>query len=763
MRHAHRILIPFFTIAGAGCLTHPVATGEPTTKTNFTKELRQDAVDKVDLLFAIDNSASMGDKQDYLKAAVPDLITRLVTPNCVDASGKVVGVSHDDGVCDTGQAEFKPVHDLHIGIVSSALGPQLGEQVFKHTPNDYPGACDPNDKTTTGLNKHCDDQGHLLTRADDDEHTLTAAAAGFLAWFPTVKENQEGRPAPASPITSADDLKTDFKELVAGVHEQGDGLESQLESWYRFLIQPDPYEHLGRDGTDDQAKATWVGVDTTILAQRKAFLRPDSLVAVIVLSDENDSEIDATSLDGHGYWFNSANYVPSRGTSVCETNPLASACMSCSVDQAQGDSNCKNAGGLYPADSAHPNWGMDLNLRHVHMRQKYGVDPQYPIDRYVDGLSKPQIEDRTQSGKNCTNPLFAATLPDGSSTDPDTLCKLPSGPRTSDYVFYAHIGGVPHELLHFTPGDPKASELTDADWVKILGKDPERYDTSGIDPHMIESYKPRDTLAATSSANDADPISGREWITDQGHKDTSIDLEYACIFPLASPRDCSAKPTPPGCDCVDTGLTHDQTSPVCDPTTPTLQTMAKAYPTIRETLLAKKMGKQGIVSSICPIHVKEEEKGDPLYGYRPAVASIVDRLKSKLAAQCLPQKLGVQQDGTVKCLVLATLPQGGACDASLGMSAPDDLVVGPFRRTEHDAWVAAGKPGADPNTLTVCAVQQLVGSDLTNGSCRASSKPGWCYVEGDAAAADQCEQELEFTNGTPPSGVKVSLQCIEGP
>ena len=69
--------------AGMGCLARPVSKGAPTTKVNFTSTVSQQAVDKVDLLFAIDNSQSMGDKQDILKDAVPDLIQGLLKPNCV--------------------------------------------------------------------------------------------------------------------------------------------------------------------------------------------------------------------------------------------------------------------------------------------------------------------------------------------------------------------------------------------------------------------------------------------------------------------------------------------------------------------------------------------------------------------------------------------------------------------------------------------------------------------------------------------------------
>jgi len=39
---------------------------------------------------------------------------------------------------------------------------------------------------------------------------------------------------------------------------------------------------------------------------------------------------------------------------------------------------------------------------------------------------------------------------------------------------------------------------------------------------------------------------------------------------------------------------------------------------------------EGVISSLCPIHTVEGEAGDPLYGYRPAMSAIVDRLKRSL-------------------------------------------------------------------------------------------------------------------------------------
>jgi hypothetical protein len=258
-------------------------------------------------------------------------------------------------------------------------------------------------------------------------------------------------------------------------------------------------------------------------------------------------------------------------------------------------------------------------------------------------------------GENdCVNPLFASALPDPttlsssiatveSASDAAAICHLSPGSRAPGDVFFAIIGGVPHQLLHYDPTSPTNSILTAADWVKILGNDPENYDYTGIDPHMVESQTPRNgtfadpsnVLAAPTAANGTDPISGREWITNQGaHADLNVDREYACIFPLAVPRDCTSPDNRLACDCSTAPgvLTAAETSPVCDATVVTQQDYAKAYPTVRELLLAKKLGTQGIAASICPIDVTDNAAGnDPLFGYRPASDQLVSHFKAALA------------------------------------------------------------------------------------------------------------------------------------
>jgi hypothetical protein len=568
--------------------------------------------DKVDLLFMIDNSASMSDKQALLKEAVPDLLDRLVNPRCVDANdpNKVVGTS-SGGTCAAGVLEFPAVHDLHVGIVTSSLGGRGSD------------ACPPEQNPANpSLDAHNDDNGHLVMRGGADEHAIPdGQPSNFLAWFPPGGTNQNGARPSVTPIQDPKRFASDFQDLVAGIHEFGCGFEAQLESWYRFLIQPDPYGAI----VVENGRARLDGSDDVILQQRHDFLRPDSLVAIVLVTDENDSVVDPMSLSKQGWAYENREFPGSpgggspRATYACSVDPNDPGCTSCKLvtgsDPAR-DRSCAINGGWYTTDED------PTNERFFHMKQRFGVDPQFPVQRYVDALTSGAVPNRGGeydgdtyvAKKNCVNPLFAMNLPQSSH---DETCKLDRGPRSLDLVYFAIIGGVPNQLLHFDPQSPANSRLDDADWLKILGRDPLHYDFTGADPHMLESTAPRPGLPGIGASNTADPIHGREWDT------KGADLQYACTFPLASPRDCgsAAVTVTAGCDCA------TKPSPLCDESNPQIQVRGKAYPPVRELVVARGLGDQAIVASLCPIHAVATSADDPLYGYRPAMKTIIDRLK----------------------------------------------------------------------------------------------------------------------------------------
>ena len=615
-------------------------------------------------------------------------------------------------------------------------------------------------------------------------------------------------------------LSSDFEQLVVGVHQFGCGIESQLESWYRFLIQPDPYASLANAVVNGKKVAQWVGVDTTILAQRADFLRPDSLVAVLVLTDENDSEVDVRSFGGTAWNFMSSGFPPPRGTAICQTKPNDPGCTSCAFGKDKSDPQCLTEGGVYSTADV-TSWGYDLNLRHVHEKQKYGVSVQFPIQRYVLGLTSPRVPDRTHeypagaesyagldpSNLDCTNPLYAAALPRapaGSSTwnpTSDELCNLPPGTRKPGLVFYAHIGGVPHQLLQVDPSNPDSPQkaaLTSQDWQLILGEDPEALDYTGIDPHMIESYSQRTgvpvppggfKVADQSQPENTDPIAGREWQTDSTtplHDGLRVDREYACVFKLDTSRDCSdgaiaMNPTlADSCDCaspvVGTGgeFTHAEVPAVCNDANPRMQDYAKAYPTIRELELAHLLGQvpgahEGIISSLCPIHTTDmspDHKSDPLYGYRPAMNAIIAQLASALTNQCLPTRLVIDpKTNQVPCLILGTFsdPPGmngvpARCQDVQGgaYTDADPTVLGEFEKNQHATWMQGGSVGPDPSTDLTCEVIQVTPNTL----CDVNDENGWCYVENDGAST-KCAQEILFSRTALTHGVTTSLQCME--
>jgi hypothetical protein len=731
----------------AGCLRRDVAADDPTTKISFDTVVPQPAIDKVDVIVMVDNSSSMADKQRILADAVPDLVRGLVQPKCVDKktrapSGKLADPLQPEGAqCAAGtEPAFTPITDMHIGVISSSLG-GMGSST----------TCLP---TESGRDN--DDKGHLLTRGEGGTKVAEAGELGFLAWYPDVEQNQNKARHPDPPVPasgSIDALSNAFKKLVVGVGQHGCGLEAQLESVYRFLVQPDPWTQIAVD--PDTQRASYGApneVDVELLRQRAAFLRPDSLVAVILLTDEDDSSADPLAFNGSGWVFGQDARV-SRGTSVCATEPSSPSCTSCAVAakcdpkdpacaKVKNDPACATAGGVYTASED------SLNVRFHEMKRRFGVDPQFPISRYVDAFTKNKVPRRASEHVNgayagkadCTNPLFAARLP---SQPNEELCKLPRGPRTSDLVYFAIIGGVPNQLL------PDSGESAAIDWTKLLGKDPAHYDETGIDEHMIPSTTPRAGLPGPTSADDADPMNGREWTTG------GTDLQFACTFDLFEneggkivPTRRTCPPTDTSCDCNGT-----RTTPLCAKDDNRIQIRGKAYPTRRELMVAKELGDHAIVASLCPKQLTAPDHDD--YGYRPAVRSITKRLEDTLTASCLPRPLTREgNDGSVPCLVLATLPEPGSEDACtrLGLGIPRADLLARVRER------AALEDGEESRLLPICEVPQV---PVPEGeSCRDEDrKQGFCYAAN--VPGLRCSQSILFTKPTTHiAGARFSLQCI---
>jgi len=713
-----------------GCLDRPVVPIKPGASGLSFQKIKVTRVDKVDLLLVIDNSISMADKQSELGRRMPELISAL---------------AQKDPKTD------KPyVTDMHVGVISSSLG--------SHGTS----AC-----AVEITNKHNNDRGHLMPRAGEGGGSgwKLSGTAPVAATCPA--------PVAASPLTwtfsgdvGAEALQISTSCVVSSVKDDGCGYEETWEAAYHFLADPVPYAKaevkctfgISGDACGNN-KVLVEGLDEEVLAQRKAFLRPDSLLAVVVLSDENDFSLKPAGLNWLPWGYGKGQMQ--RGWAACanvpdDFEPDSPAdftklhneykCFSCFEDAS--DPNCKVKWATDPLNN-----DVDgRNMRGFHQTQRFGYNFIWGRQRYVDAFSKATV--LGSDNKFAANPIFSG------------------GFRDPNLVVVAAIVGVPKPLVTNADGTPKT--MTDADWEKVVGPIGKR------DPHMIESIAPRDGVTKFAGDRSVDPVNG-------GDRDLldGDDLQYACIAPRAEKGK--------GNDCD--GPSPDKKNPLCaaDGTQPYF----KGYPGLRHLRIVKDLGVSGFVATIC---------NDT---YSPAIQGITEKLKAALNAQCLRSSLVQEPTGEVKCLLFESMKDGApvtSCEAVKGLCTPGAepcrkvgtdyppitpeaaaaqlnlpiTVVGTdgvAKSTSTQAVVEGGNvvvPGADGRKHIVCEIQQLGGGDLTSCTTNKdftldpSKGGGWCYSTKDEIVGDQCKKvgapgTIRFFGGAEPrNGSEVFTYCFGG-
>jgi len=778
---------------------------DPVTSNVFVNQVPINNIAAIDLLFVVDNSTSMADKQALLKQAVPEMVQRLVTPDCVKRDEKGVVIDRDvsspgaggQRECPDGWAlEFSPVDDIHIGVVTSSIG-----------AHGYNGTCETRVDPNTGATLDVEKNDHswlipLVRPPSGTNYTGLDPNEPFLTW--------DG-------MQDVDAFGDQFANHVAAAGEIGCGFESQLEAFYRFLIDPNPYRVITQEGqiavpstANDPADS-----DKKLLDQRAAFLRPTSLVAVVVLTDENDCSVleggDYYPFAKYGYLSmvtGDRMYVP---TNTCDENPNDLCCDTCRSTgpnagcEADFNAVCvPDAMGNKPRMSAADDDGQE---RCFDQQRRFGFDLLYPVERYIDGLTRPLIIDSVTSAE-VNNPLLIS--PEGTA-------------RPADLVFFAGIVGVPWQDLATpeTLGDPaKLSYLKTEDldlpieagspynrWDVILGT-PNHHaesrfcrnnptdESCGVapappqDPFMVESIGQRAAGmpnpivkdVVTTAPGTWNAINGSEQINvyDTATKNKLNDLQYACIFPLADygavKDEAACAAAGAACDCDDEGLTKQRA--LCRPT-PTgglekQQHWGKAYPGLRVlSVLHGIRPSNAIVASICP---KVSTPGSS-FGYNPAVAAIIDRLADKLGGQCLPRQLEVDPvTKQVPCVVVETRgtsevhPDPLDCTTGGNPAGGRTKVDDEVSQAIYDIMTRDGvccqenmancKSNIPCESYSMCQIQQLAGTDADQclSGAESTSTAGYCYVDpaqglGDEALVTQCgANEKRLVRFIPNSG-----------
>jgi len=716
----------------------------PVTPPEQVELVRDKVPNKLDLLMMIDNSISMADKQHLLADAMEHLVSRLVQPRCVDVLGMATGVqATPGGVCPAGsQPEFLPFNDIHAGVITSSLGAH--------------GAST---------------NGDVCVAVTDDDHAQLLGVVraglpnwnnqGFLVWDPKQMLTPVGIADPATFVAGV-------AQTVTAASEHGCGFESQLEAWYRFLIDPEPPAAVAVVNNVSAIQ----GTSAEVLAQRAAFLRSDSVLGIVMLSDENDC-----SIVDEGYGWLLAHTVPMfRSTSECAANPNDQCCQSCSESAARAgcpalgtDSECAKGTTLEPTDD-------DVNLRCYHQKQRFGFDLLYPLQRYIDGLTATEVTRRSDQAL-VPNPIYEA--------------RNGATPRSSEQVLLLGIVGVPWQDVVdaaslTNPGLKLMSEdgpLPSARWDVIYGNPDASPPVPPSDPFMLETPEDRTTLgialanpivpteslvASDSTDPQANHLNGHETIN-LGNK----DLQYACTFALPTPITCdqAAFTANKGCDCfmADDVFNRSVCQPPAGGVAGITQYFGKGYPGLRELGVLKGIGGHGIVASSCP---KTADLQSDSYGYRPAMDALAGRVAKQIGRSCLNRDARADASGRTACsIITASSPPSCTCSAAQGLSPPPPDAVAPV--LEQLAAVGYCGPGMSCDSICLCALSQLDGANLT--ACQTADVvpdvPGFCYLDavkgevhaGSAALAHDCvgaaPRRIRFTGGAPAPSSLSLLYC----
>lgn len=264
-------------LALCGCPNQELAPLVPCTVSVVSIDATQNGTDQVDLLFVIDNSASMSEEQIKLNAQLPHLVQVLT-------SGDFDGMPNPDG-----QLDFKPVGSLRLGVVSSDMGSNGVAGVRSCGSNSF--LATEQNITAQGVdnqNHPFGDDGLLLNSTAVAVAGVSVPNALQTAVMPAIAPRPEcalnlPRVLEFPSTGNANEIASRFS-CMAQLGVNGCTIEQQLESMWKALA-PSTDRTFSRGSSGQGLPA----------GQNAGFLRPEAILAVIVVTDEDDCSSPDTS------------------------------------------------------------------------------------------------------------------------------------------------------------------------------------------------------------------------------------------------------------------------------------------------------------------------------------------------------------------------------------------------------------------------------------------------------------------------------------
>ncbi len=251
-------------VSAAGCLAPELKELNPCLVSGVIADVDVKKVEKVDLLFVLDNSGSMKEEQEKLRQEMPRMITILTTGDLNP---------DDNGGIPEENKDFPAAKDLHLAVVTTDMGlPGVKQSI------------DPEGKCTAGLG----DDGFFQS-------------AGNPAGDPNLTCNQQYPPILAYKTGQGPaDIASQF-QCVTALGIGGCGFEMQLEAGLKALWPANPGN---LDESQQSVGVVFFGNSPSHGDQQHIeFLRGTkyhpqesealSLLAIILVTDEEDCSAGA--------------------------------------------------------------------------------------------------------------------------------------------------------------------------------------------------------------------------------------------------------------------------------------------------------------------------------------------------------------------------------------------------------------------------------------------------------------------------------------
>ncbi len=729
-----------------GCSERNLRPLTPCTTAGASASVNIDDVKNVDLLFMVDNSGSMRQEQAKLRAEFPTMVRALL-------SGDTDGDNNQD---------YPPVQSLRIAVITSDMGVG-GVGTTPETTTTKISGCGANAMAPGGIDfarAHYGDDGAFRTQqtslritgqlqvdcdVDNDGNDDVVAAADLPA-FLTFDQDLANPPT----MGEVDDYVRRVS-CFTNVGTLGCAFEQQLESTLKALT-PSTYTPVGgpfhfASGQDARGLGQGDDTETSIdPAANGGWLRDDSLLAVVLVTDEDDcSASDPTVFDfnstvsGYADMYtryqsqtrcaryqdlvhNTQRYVEGlrRLREGRERLLVFGAITGVPPELTDGDTN---AGDFIEGTSNIQEILDDANMQYTGIPENQPAGPGNTVISVPNAQLRPacvhtepdrrfQVTgDTTDASLTVTN-VTVTQQPPGAVPTINATGNTTSGSATLANVMMNTAGSAEFvEGMAISGAGIAAGTIV----VRVQG------DFSTTGPYTLFLSQ-----AATATASGVAVSVGGSFGPAIGQLVTGPGIPYATVID-------GVAGTGPYTITLRNAATATATGAAME-----IGTLdVSATPARRASLVARDLRTLGVNVTLQSICVDD---------FGPAMGQILRLIQSNLAGSCLPRPFNRNALALVNCDVFVTLPPNTTCAGTPGMEpTPESLVP------------TANTLDADGQLERCVMIQRPVQNQMVSGA-------GWFYDDF-TTEVDSCgalTQRISFTTGAkPPEGSVMKFGCIQ--